>query len=194
MTGPDLFGRACVLADLVFGERGLLQQLATPLVHCGVVGREDERLTPHGGHRPHADDRLACAAGKHHDTAPALDGAGAVKRCHGGLLIRAERERGAIGQRVAQRDGQGTAVHVAGQVVNGPAQVNQIALEFPSVRLGHPQAVLPLDHVALADQVFGEGTGGDQIDQILLDGHQQQAAGVGLGQELEPAIAGVKVP
>ena len=64
----DLFHLAGVLADLLLGERGALEQFGPPLPGRYRVRHQDQRGGLRRRHRTRADERLARATGQHHDT------------------------------------------------------------------------------------------------------------------------------
>ena len=125
----DLLALAGVLADLVLGEGGPPQQLVLPLPRGHGVGDEDERGRPGPGHGARADQRLARPAGQDDDARAAVpeavDGLG---------LVRPQVPRGrAVRALAVQVDGVGLAVDVAGEVLRGPAELEQDLLDVAAL-------------------------------------------------------------
>ena len=123
VTGPDLLAGAGVLADLVLGERGPLEQLVAPLPGRDGVGDEDEGGRLGLGHRPGPDERLAGAAGQHDDARAAVPEA--VDRL---LLVGPQRPAARV-----EVDGVRLAVDVAGLVLGRPADLEQLLLEVAAL-------------------------------------------------------------
>ncbi len=78
---------ARVLRDVFRPERGLVEQLAAPLLHGGQADREHERRLLDQRHRGQAHDGLSGAAGEDDDPAASALGARAVERLGGVALI-----------------------------------------------------------------------------------------------------------
>ena len=123
--GADLLARPRVLADLVRGQGGEAHELLLPLAGGDGVGDQDERRrrAPRHDRRPHQG--LAGPAGQDDDAGPARPEA-----LHRLALVGAQREgpgpvRPDPGRVLAQGDGVGLAVDVAGQVLRGPAQPDE---------------------------------------------------------------------
>ena len=133
----DLLAGPRVLPDLVPGEGGEAGQLLLPLPGRDRVGHQDEgrRRGARHGRRPHQG--LPGPTGQDHDA-----GAPRPEALHRLPLVGAQREgprltrRHAV-RRVPQGDGVGLAVHVASQVLRGPAQLNEHLLEVAALRGVH---------------------------------------------------------
>ena len=174
---PDLLALTGVLADLVLGEGGAGQQFPLPLAPGDGVGHQDERGGLGLGHRGRADHRLAGAAGQH-------DHAGAARpeRVGGHLLVVAQLPLLLLG---GQRDLVGLAVHVAGEVLGGPAHLEQLLLEPTALGGVH-------DHRVRVD--VGAEHGGDLLVPLDLGEHsgverdERQSVDRTLDQ-LQPAVA-----
>ncbi len=91
-------------------------------------------LRPDARHRPDADDRLPGAAGKHDHAAAAERGAVPVEDLDGLVLVVAQVERRAVAaQGLAQAHGQRTAIDVAPDVLDGPAELDERPLDLAPV-------------------------------------------------------------
>ena len=119
MTGRISLRSPEYSADLVLGERGARDQLALPLPSGDGVGHQDQR----GGRAPRPWRRrrpASCPRRREHDDA----GAAGPEVVHGLLLVVAQRPA-----LLVQLDRVGLAVDVAGEVLGGPADLEQRLLE-----------------------------------------------------------------
>ena len=168
----DLFDLARVLADLVLGERGALQQLgcATGARYTVLVTRMSVVVSA-ARHRAGADERLAGAAGQHDDARAA--GEEVVDRL---LLVR---RAGASRLRV-QVDLVRGAGRVAGVVLGGPAELEQLLLDLAA----RPGLQRPLGGgAAHAEELADLGAAGDLGEHRGIGrGDDQLAAAVGVAR------------
>jgi hypothetical protein len=197
--GPDLLLGAGVLADLVLGQRGALQQLLLPLVRGDGVGDQDQGGGPGLGHRGGADDGLAGSTGQDDHA-----GAAVPERVGGVLLVRAERP--AV---LHEGDGVRLAVHVPGHVLGGPADLEQGLLERAALARMDDDGVLAdalaqhaLDLLGAQDLLKDRTVGGvhdEAVHGVLLQaqppvprhrvGHvDQQGVRYGVAGELQQRV------
>ena len=120
---PDLLPGAAVLADLVLGEAGAPDQLGLPLTRTHRVGHQDQRGGLRLRHRRGADQGLARSAGEYDDP-----GTSVPERVGSLPLVGTQRPLGLV-----ERDGVCLAVDVAGEVLRGPAELEQRLLEVAAL-------------------------------------------------------------
>ena len=174
--GADLLALARVLADLVLGERGSGEQLTLPLSARDRVGHQDQSGGLGLGHRGGPDHGLSGATGQH-DHARAAG----PERVGGHLLVVAQFPLLFLGR---QRDLMRLAVDVPGEVVGGPAHLEQFLLEAAALGGMH-------DHGVGVD-VRSEH-GGDLLVPLDLGQHRrierdQGQAVDGALDQLQPAV------
>ena len=173
---PNLLALPRVLADLGFGQRRAGDQFAFPLPARHGVGDQDQGGGCGFGHRRCADDRLAGAAGKHHHARAARP-----ERIGGHLLVVAQ-----LPAVLPQADRVRLAVDVAGQILGGPADLEQHLLDPAALAGMHHHGVL-VDALTehrddlLVAQHFGQ--------HRAVQADQAQAVG-GVFDQLQPAVAG----
>ena len=129
-----------------------------------------------GGHRRGAHQRLAGAAGEHDDAAAA-----GPEVLHRQLLVGAELPAGLVQQDRVRR-----AVDVAGQVLGGPADLEQQLLELPALgRMHHhglavdPRAQQGGDLLGAADLLQHRVVGGPHHQAVLRDPFRAAAGRTG---------------
>ena len=172
----DLFTFTGVLADLGFGERRPGDQFAFPLPARNGVGDQDECGCPGLGHGRRTNEGLARTARQYHHA-----GAASPERVDRHLLVIPEFPVG-----FDQPDVVCLAVDVAGQILGGPADLEQHLLDPTPLAGMH-------DHRIVIDP--GTEHGSDLfIAQHLLEyraiqAHQHQSVDRALDQ-LQPAIPG----
>ena len=144
---PDLLDLTAIFTDVVFPQRGLVEQLAPPLPHGDGVGRKDQRAGPHHGHHLHPDDRLASAARQHNHAAATARAASGVEATRGLLLVGPQRERLAIAGATARGELQlqGLASHIAGEVIDRETRKIIARLEDEEGRPVQSEKMLEID-------------------------------------------------
>ena len=173
VTGRISFLAPGVLTDLLGGQRGPAQQLVPPLPGRHGVGHQDQRGRLGEGHRRRPDQGLAGPAGQHDDA-----GAAVPEGIGGHLLVRPQ---GPVLLR--QRDRMGLAVHVAGEVLGRPAQLEQDLLEVPALGGMHHHGV---GVEPVADQPLDLGAAQHLGEHGLVGADQHQALGRVLLQSQPP--------
>jgi hypothetical protein len=170
----DLLALAAVLADLLLGQRGTRDQLPLPLPPGHRVGDQDQRRGAGLRHGGGADERLASPT-REYDHARAA-GPEVLDRLP---LVRAK-----LPAVFAQRDRVRLAVHVPGQVLGRPTELQQGLLEPAPLRrvygdgvlvdlpAQHPGELLRLGHL-------------DQHDPVEAAQHEPVRRVV---HELQPAV------
>ena len=119
---PHLLDLTGVFADLLLGEGGAPQQFAAPLPRRDGVGDQHERVGLGDRHGAGTDQRLARAAGQHDHAGAA--GEEVVHRVH---LVGAQ-----VPGAFVEGDRMRRARRVAGEVLRGPAQLDQLLLQLTS--------------------------------------------------------------
>jgi len=166
---PDLLLGPGVLADLLGRQRRPLDQLIAPLPGRHRVGDQDQRrrLGPRHGRR--SDDGFPCSTRENDDTGTAVP-----ERGSGLILVRPQLPAGLVKINCVR-----LAVHVTGQILGRPAELQQHLLEVPALTGVHDHRVLvdPRPHQPLdlgAPQHLGQhrpvGRHQDQaVGRVLLD-------------------------
>ncbi len=173
---PDLLDRARVLADFIRCQGRAFEQLVLPLPRCHSVGYQDERCGGADGHGRGTHQRLPGPAGEHHHTAAA-----GPEIFGGELLVRAK-----LPAVLVQRDQVRCTVHVAGQVLRRPADLQEQLLELAP--LGG------VDHNCFAIDPWPQQRldflGPDDLFQyrVVVSAHHQAVLGILL--QPQPSIPG----
>jgi hypothetical protein len=182
--GEDLVGRdrdglhrllaARVLADVLGRDPGLVGELVHPLVDRRDISRNYECLAPDGGHRGHAHDGLARAAGEDDDAVARARETAAEEGREGILLVGPEREGPARAPFRKEPDLEGIARHEGSLVADRPAEPEELALHRAA--LGEPDAEAvgagrepPLELLVGAELALDAGIGADE-EEILDPG------------------------
>ena len=176
VTGRTSLTAAGVFADLVLGQGGPLEQFVLPLPGGHGVGHQDQRGGGARGHRGGAHQRLAGTAGEHDDAAAA-----GPEVLRGQLLVGPELPAGFV-----EHDEVRCAVHVAGQVLRGPADFEQQLLELAALGGVHHHGFA----VDPRPQQGRDLLGADDFlqDRVVVGAHHQAVLRVLL--QPQPAVAG----
>ena len=186
--GSDRLLLAGVLANLVFTQVGLVQDLAHPLAHGHGIGRQHQGVGLKQLHHADTHHGLATTARQHHHAAATEIRAAAMERRRGRLLVAPQGEGVALLGFAAQRERQRVAAHVARAVVDWIAQAHKHLLDRPPVCLLYPQGAIAMVCNQLLQLVVGRKFG----KQVRLGARQYELAAAILGRfELQQAVAPV---
>ena len=190
-----------VLADHRRIDLRLVDELGDPLPHGGDAGGEHERGGLQEIHAQHSDDGLARAAGQDdHPRASALGPAGVEHGRRLGLIIAKPEGRVRHLAKIAQRQGQPRPLHIAGEVLDGIADLQQNLFDATAVaRLdrktrGAHSLVEQRSHEFVPPQLGHQGlVVRDEQQPVLLANEPDAAiAGNRLGN-IDPHVFGQRV-
>src|SRR5262249_33943390 len=130
----DLFGVARVLANVLFAQVGLVENLATPLFDRGDARRQDEGRFLDERHGGKTDDRFPRPARQDDDATATLQFSNGVIDVGRLPLVIADSKRQARASQRAQVRGQRGSFNVPGEILGRVADLDQGQLEYTPVR------------------------------------------------------------
>jgi hypothetical protein len=185
--GLDVLAIARVLADLILRERGLVEDLADPLMRRRDVRDQDEAVLLHHREDGESHHGLACAAGQHDDAVTAGGRAALVEDLGRLALVGPKAEREPCERRAAKRELERRALAEADEIVGGEAHAHESALEHASSAQRHLVLAGTGGHAEMLD----DATIGARLpgEHVVVEHHSQHVGSVGW-QEADPAMPG----